>query len=300
MSGKRERPIGGIQMKWVSYAIAAAAVILAGALMWITMRINESYSVVQSSPAHFTALLRSQRLLIILFLLLVLVSVFLTLMLIIRPLLRNVRKVREEAPMTVTGAYEMRFLADSYNEIYLRSQQDMEHLSYEASHDPLTGALNRRAYERVLAAGDEASMALILIDVDYFRSFNNTYGHEMGDKVLKRVVRVVRDHFRSDDCICRIGGDEFVVLMRHMHSGLRQLVADKMHQVAEALRVPEGDVPSITLSVGVAFGDTLPEPGSLFRCADQTQYVVKNGDKNGYNVYDPETAGPEAAGEKGV
>ena len=121
MSGKRERPIGGIQMKWVSYAIAAAAVILAGALMWITMRINESYSVVQSSPAQFTALLRSQRLLIILFLLLVLVSVFLTLMLIIRPLLRNVRKVREEAPMTVTGAYEMRFLADSYNEIYLRS-----------------------------------------------------------------------------------------------------------------------------------------------------------------------------------
>ena len=258
MATKRDSGFRIVRMKWINIIFCAIAVILTAVMLFGILQTGKQVEALQTAAGGIEAirtLLTRQTILILLFLL---------------------------------AALCYAILAHSY---YQMSERHREGLSHEANHDPLTGAMNRRAYERELRAEEEASLALILIDVDNLRHFNNEYGHETGDKVLRKVVRVLREHFRSEDHIFRIGGDEFVVLMKHVNSGLRQLIANKMAGVAADLRNGEDGVPVITLSVGVAFGDDLPASGSLFRCADQAQYTVKTASKDGCSFYDGPAAG---------
>ena len=95
-------------------------------------------------------------------------------------------------------------------EVYKRS---LANLNFKASHDELTGAYNRSGYELLLSSIDLGSTTMMLFDVDNFKTINDTYGHEVGDKVLTRLVQVLKKNFRFDDYICRIGGDEFVVFI---------------------------------------------------------------------------------------
>ena len=132
----------------------------------------------------------------------------------------------------MAGSLEMRYLAQTYNDLYESSRKEQETLSYEASHDALTGLGNRAMFERVRNDCDPATTAMILIDIDYFKEVNDTYGHEAGDQLLKRAAKVFRAGFRSEDCVCRIGGDEFAVLMMHSGTHLRALVQRKIELLA--------------------------------------------------------------------
>ena len=78
---------------------------------------------------------------------------------------------------------------------------------------------------------------------DGFKSFNDTYGHETGDKVLTKVAYTLRGRFRSDDFICRIGGDEFAVIMTNASSSLRNMVEDKIQMANEILQSPKDGLP---------------------------------------------------------
>ncbi len=160
-----------------------------------------------------------------------------------------------------------------------------EELSHEASHDRLTGLFNRSAYEMMLESVDKDHMALILVDVDYFKSVNDTYGHDMGDRVLKRVADVLKHSFRSVDVICRIGGDEFVVIMTRADSTMRDLVRNKIARANEILRNPTDDLPPVSLSVGVAFSDRENPKGDIFKDADTALYRVKEAGRNGCEIF---------------
>ena len=241
----------------------------------------------QLSSAHqlYGMLLREQAL-IILLLILTMGLCILTLRLLIVPMEHNVRRVQAAQPMELSGAYEMQFMAKSYNEMYEKTQKDREQLSYEATHDPLTGVGNRKELEAALKSHE-----------DDFKSCNDVYGHEIGDQVLKRVASALRDSFRSEDYVCRIGGDEFIVLMVHSSSALKDLVERKIQHLREMLKDPDGKAPGITLSIGVAFGDREKPQGSLYQDADLALYHVKDLGRNGYAFYDaaimkpaPETA----------
>ena len=167
-----------------------------------------------------------------------------------------------------------------------RFRQDAkERLSHEASHDALTGLLNRGAYDLLMKTVDTAHMALIIVDVDYFKQINDTYGHAVGDRVLKRVAEILQQNFRSVDIICRFGGDEFVVVMTRSNSSMRQLVLNKIAHANDLLQHPKDDLPPVSLSVGVAFSDRNNPSGDIFTDADTALYRVKEAGRNGCMIY---------------
>ena len=237
----------------------------------------------EASTVLLTKMRTLQMVLIVALLLIVVATIALTMLLITRPLEKNIQNVRDNRHMKAIGAFETRFLAESFNRVYEQTRQHREQLTYEALHDPLTGAFNRRAFDSMLAECDEANTALILVDVDYFKQINDVYGHPAGDEVLKRVAGVLSEQFRSEDHVCRIGGDEFAVLMVHVTSALSELVQGKMARVAERLRQGE---PKVTLSVGIAFGDREKPSDSMMKDADTALYTIKDQGRDGYAVYD--------------
>ena len=211
---------------------------------------------------------------------------------IIDPLIRFGERVRENRTFPVVGAAELQTLAETYNEVYLQNEETQRLIKHQADHDALTDLLNRGSYDRILdvyEAGDEP-FALILIDVDTFKGVNDGYGHASGDKILKRVARLLKTTFRDIDHICRIGGDEFAIIMVKMTSDLRYTIEEKIDFINEQLAVPEGEgLPAVSLSVGVAFTDRENPGPSLFRDADKALYYVKEHGRGGYCFYgDPE------------
>ena len=160
----------------------------------------------------------------------VIVLVILTSVLITGPLLRAIPRIRDDQPLDVTGAYEYRFLAKTYNRIYASNKEKSARLAYQATHDELTGAFNRAGYDEVCKLACTDDYALILVDIDHFKDFNDQRGHDIGDKVLISVSDALKKHFRADDYVCRIGGDEFVVLMA------RSDESEELDDLAETLR----------------------------------------------------------------
>ena len=117
--------------------------------------------------------------------------------------------------------------------------------------------------------------ALILADVDRFKSVNDTYGHETGDAILKEFSAQLRAAFRSTDFIFRIGGDEFAVIMVDATSDLRHIIQEKIDFVNAELSKPIDGMPQVSLSAGAAFADC-PDPGdSIYKDADDALYHTK-------------------------
>ena len=102
-------------------------------------------------------------------------------------------------------------------------------MKHQAEHDPLTELLNRRSFDKILKLyeEDESSFALILADVDTFKSINDTCGHAAGDRILKKVAALLQSMFRSVDYVCRIGGDEFAIIMVDMTRELYYTITDR-------------------------------------------------------------------------
>ncbi len=203
--------------------------------------------------------------------------VMLTRYLVLIPLKRSIEKIREERVLDVKGAYEMRFLARTYNLMNRVSRESKEKLEYEATHDPLTGLYNRRGYDFLLNNVDIYTSAFLLIDLDKFKSINDNYGHDVGDKALTKVAKILHKSFRAQDYVCRIGGDEFAVIMIHAESQLTGRIQNKICDINEQLKIANKDegVPPISLSVGVVFGDQNYSIDEIFKEADKALYKAK-------------------------
>ncbi len=203
--------------------------------------------------------------------------VMLTRYLMLIPLKRAIEKIREEKVLDVKGAYEMRFLARTYNLMNRVSRESKEKLEYEATHDPLTGLYNRRGYDFLLNNVDIYTSAFLLIDLDKFKSINDNYGHDVGDKALTKVAKILHKSFRAQDYVCRIGGDEFAVIMIHAESQLTGRIQNKIRDINEQLKIANKDegVPPISLSVGVVFGDQNYSIDEIFKEADKALYKAK-------------------------
>lgn len=156
--------------------------------------------------------------------------------------------------------------------------------------------LNRRSFDQILSLyeKDRSSFALILADVDVFKQINDTCGHDTGDRILKRVAALLHTTFRSTDCVCRIGGDEFAVIMVDMSRELYYTITDKIAEINGLLAVPEDGLPAVSLSAGVAFSDENGFCGSLFRAADSALYTAKAHGRCGCSV----SPAPDETGSK--
>jgi diguanylate cyclase (GGDEF)-like protein len=122
------------------------------------------------------------------------------------------------------------------------------------------------------------SLAVLMVDVDHFKRFNDLWGHDCGDAVLRELAALMRSHFRGEDVACRYGGEEFVVLLADATLVSAQARADDLRLAMRGLTVRHDGqtVGAITISVGVA---VLPEhgigPSDLIAAADQALYQAK-------------------------
>ena len=238
-----------------------------------------------SSFHRLLSLMKSQEGLIALLVAVVLILTTLTLRLVYQPLRRSVIFVREQRAIPVEGSAEVRLFASTYNAMFEENRRSREQLSYDATHDILTGLYNRQAYENIFKTLEVDTIALLLVDVDKFKGVNDTYGHEIGDKILSKVAATLMGNFRADDFVCRIGGDEFAVIMTNMTSSLRDLVASKVERANHQLQNPKDGLPPVSLSVGVAFGDRENSTGNIFKDADAALYEIKRNGRNGCAFY---------------
>ena len=254
--------------------------------------INELDEEMREEQLKFSDMLDHQvfleHLLTILLIVALLTIVILTSRLVIIPLNRSVELIREEQDIPIKGAYEIRFLAKTYNLMHHTNIQSKEKLTYEATHDKLTGLYNRRGYDFLLKNVDLETSALILIDLDRFKLINDTYGHDVGDKILIRAADTVFGSFRAQDYICRIGGDEMAVIMVHSEPSLSSLIEKKIRKINQILSIKDNDNPVISISAGVAFGERGLTAEELFKRADDCLYKVKNGGKKGICFYSAE------------
>ncbi len=163
--------------------------------------------------------------------------------------------------------------------------------SKRAQVDPLTGALTRGAFEDRLSAaiekaasGEGKGLALLFVDLDRFKFVNDTYGHEVGDKLLREVGRVLRENVRGHDLVGRVGGDEFTVALLGIHE--ERAAASVARSLVRELNAPihiDGRDVQVSASIGIALcprdGST---PEALLKSADAAMYEVKEGGKNSY------------------
>lgn len=238
----------------------------------------------QSSGRLQQLLLNQQRLIFAMVAVLLLVLVF-VLAMVVYPLNKLISGISSGYRLNVRGASEIKFLSTTYNRMHDEMEEANTKLGYEASHDPLTGLFNRSTYDEIRLTTKGKKIALILIDVDFFKEVNDTHGHDVGDKVLTRVANVLMNSFRGEDKVCRIGGDEFAVIMMNTDSSVSDIIRRKIQHVAETLRQAEGIIPPVTLSVGVAFSDRMNETETIYKNADKALYQIKENGRNGCGFY---------------
>jgi diguanylate cyclase (GGDEF)-like protein len=182
----------------------------------------------------------------------------------------------------------------------LRSLGDFRRVVSQAATDSLTGLANRWRFDEELAlewrraerVGD--SLALILLDLDDFKSVNDTYGHPVGDDVLRRIAGILGTNIRQVDLAARYGGEEFAVIVPEadLEGGLQ--LAERLRSALEAHRIdlPGGDQRTVTASFGVAVKGDLPRAEELIAAADEALYESK---RAGKNQVSPSPAEPEKA-----
>ena len=162
-------------------------------------------------------------------------------------------------------------------------------LSYSSERDPLTGLYNRRIIsdkvEAALNNGTELC-CLMMMDLDDFKGINDQYGHQEGDRVLRKMGKILTGAFRAEDLTARFGGDEFVVFLDHLPNRECALVrAEEVRRKINGLRT-EGEEKRFSISIGLAFG---PEDGdtfsSLYEHADEALYAAKRRGKNQIAVF---------------
>ena len=207
--------------------------------------------------------------------------------LVVKPLISYNQSIKLGEIFPVIGAAELQNLAVTYNQVYLESQETEKLIRHEAEHDPLTDLLNRGSFDKILRIYDtgESSCAMILVDVDTFKQVNDTYGHSIGDQILKKVAFILRAQFRSIDYICRIGGDEFAIIMVEMTSDLQYTIQNKIDEANEELFHPTDGLPAVSLSVGVAFSDRKDPSDTIFNNADSALYYVKEHGRHACGFY---------------
>jgi len=154
----------------------------------------------------------------------------------------------------------------------------------QSSRDPLTGLYNRRYMEEVLrqhlsrVTRSLHPLAIIMIDIDHFKKFNDVYGHTAGDLLLNELGRFLQSHIRREDIACRYGGEEFTLIMPDATLEHAQQRAEDLRQVVKQLHVHDGDrsYTGVTLSLGVA---AYPQHGrnmeTVLRVADAALYRAK-------------------------
>lgn len=152
-----------------------------------------------------------------------------------------------------------------------------------ATRDKLTGAFNRHKWDEQVKA--ELALAnrghhfsVILLDVDHFKKINDTQGHDVGDNVLRLLVNTLRKRLRDTDILCRVGGEEFAILLKDTHLAEAAMLAEQLRHSVETLKI--ADIPHFTISLGVTDYQDTDDQTRVIKRADILLYEAKGAGRN--------------------
>ena len=168
---------------------------------------------------------------------------------------------------------------------FVRNAEQLEKL---ATTDGLTGLYNHRHFMKLAEAEwnrfrrHSRRLSLLIFDIDFFKTFNDRYGHEVGDQVLFHIAAMSRDDRRESDVVARIGGEEFAVLLPETGIDAAEVVAERLRQqVQESELQSDGRDLTVTISIGVAEAQpSMSDIGDLLKAADQALYKAKRTGRN--------------------
>lgn len=178
----------------------------------------------------------------------------------------------------------------------LRLREENSELDTLAQSDPMTGLANRRRLDSRLSsfveqcAAAKTALAVFMIDVDHFKSYNDHYGHLAGDQCLKAIASTIRSWFRENDLVARYGGEEFMVVVPGLSPTAMRVLAGKICEAVRALQIPHCGSPfgAVTVSIGVV--NAVPEIGKevidLLQKADAALYRAKDRGRNTVAIFD--------------
>lgn len=177
--------------------------------------------------------------------------------------------------------------------LYASLQENVQEIAFQALHDELTGLGNRRSFEDKLARAFEESRSglahhvLCYMDLDEFKVVNDTCGHAAGDELLRRVGGIFRQCLSRDDVLCRLGGDEFGVLLKDRDIPEALALADTMQRSLSEFRFHWNNRQfSVAVSVGIVAIDGRSEsPGAILQAADTACYVAKESGRNRIHIH---------------
>lgn len=223
------------------------------------------------------------------------------------PLHRLARLVRalgsgEETPLArarfpITELEVVRASLQAYHERLQETRRVLDDRNRElwllAHRDPLTGVLNRRAFDEDWTradgtSGPAAPMAFLLLDCDHFKAINDTYGHQVGDEVLRRIARGIQHSLRASDRLYRLGGDEFAALLPRCDADCAREVAERCLEHLDGedfTRLGIHEPVRVSIGIALAEGERLPPLDELKRMADTAMYHAKRPNRHRIQFY---------------
>src|SRR5437762_11464174 len=186
----------------------------------------------------------------------------------------------------VAGAIRLAAMKRDLEQANSHLASAIETLHRISTTDPLTGAANRREIDNALdlewrrAIRGRTPLTLMMIDIDHFKNYNDSFGHQAGDECLRRVAQAIQTRFhRAGDLVARYGGEEFAVLIAGVSADHARELAESLRETVEAIPAPHRVV---TISVGVAtfVPDRDATPDVLVRAADEALYAAKDAGRN--------------------
>lgn len=190
-------------------------------------------------------------------------------------------KINSEFPKIKSSIYEVKQLYRSIDLAFQDIQHHINQLDRDSQTDALTGLANRRTFDLVLneQIQNRTPFSLIFLDIDFFKKVNDTFGHLVGDDVLRFLSRIMKELTRDGDLCFRYGGEEFAIIVPYGDHDTAIDIAERLRMEIESTESPTGE--AITISLGIA---TYPEHGQdskeMISAADEAMYTSKSEGRN--------------------
>lgn len=213
-----------------------------------------------------------------------------------KPVRTIIASIQSNGMPDYKGIYEFEFLSNVIREAKQKEQEKQVEMSYQASHDELTGLINRREFERCLQNSlhdiqtQHGTHTILYLDLDQFKIINDTCGHHAGDILLQQLTRLLKDKLRENDILARLGGDEFGVLLRNCPPAPALRIAESLRQTASEFRFAWNDkLFSIGTSIGLlTFSDDELTLNEILSIVDGACYLAKDKGRNRIHVCNPD------------
>lgn len=208
--------------------------------------------------------------------------------------LNMIRRIPITVNDRLAGIISYRDITNALRKNYYMLEQKTEKLEDKANHDPLTGLFNKGymeeqlTYHFELARRSRNSMAVMFLDIDHFKKVNDTYGHQRGDEVLKRIAHILKDKSRAINVVGRFGGEEFMIIGPISDYKSALYLGERIRTAVEKEVFSHDNTDfNITISIGISvWNSSIASEKDLVKFADEALYTAKRNGRNQVRMYE--------------